>query len=107
MSLTGYITASLVLSPHVSLSNVDVSTVKMLSKLWDPELKNGAPVKKYGHRALEDIRESIEELVYYKERLWKVPSANVKGDNTAETKMEGDEKGEGLVEGVHGLKLED
>jgi hypothetical protein len=80
-----------------------VSTVKMLSKLWDPELKNGAPVKKYGHRALEDIRESIEELVYYKERLWKVPSAGATVDDTTK----GDGKGEVLVEGVKGLKLGD
>jgi oligoribonuclease len=65
---------------------VDVSTVKMLSKLWDPELKNGAPVTKYRHRALKDIRESIEELVYFKEHLWKIPaSTSAKGTNKVES----------------------
>jgi hypothetical protein len=44
----------------------------MLSKLWTPELKNASPAKKYEHRALGDIRESIMELKYYKEQLWKV-----------------------------------
>lgn len=84
----------------------DVSTVKMLSKLWDPELKSGAPVKKYGHRALEDIRESIEELVYYKERLWKVPSASAE-DTTTNDATAKVANGEVLVEGVKGLKLDD
>ena len=81
---------------------VDVSTVKMLSKLWDPELKNGAPVKKYGHRALEDIRESIEELVYYKEHLWKIPAnTSAKGTNKVES------NGDILAQDVKGLKLQD
>ena len=52
--------------------NEDVSTIKILAKIWSPELKNAAPVKKYGHRALEDIKESIGELQYYKEHLWKI-----------------------------------
>jgi len=70
----------------------------MLSKLWDPELKNGAPVKKYGHRALEDIRESIEELMYYKEHLWKIPR---KVDHKEER------NGDILAEHVKGLKLQE
>jgi hypothetical protein len=81
---------------------VDVSTVKMLSKLWDPELKNGSPVKKYGHRALEDIRESIEELVYYKEHLWRIPaSTSANGTNKVES------NGDILVQDVNGLKLQE
>ncbi len=50
----------------------DVSSIKILSKNWDPELKNGSPQKKYEHRALEDIKESIMELQYYKDNLWKI-----------------------------------
>ena len=82
---------------------VDVSTVKMLSKLWDPELKNGSPVKKYGHRALEDIRESIEELVYYKEHLWKIPRSLKVESSTHKEESNGDI----LAEDVKGLKLQD
>jgi oligoribonuclease (3'-5' exoribonuclease) len=51
---------------------VDVSSVKILSKMWSPELKAASPAKKYEHRALEDIKESIMELQYYKQHLWKV-----------------------------------
>ena len=50
----------------------DVSSIKILSTIWDPELKNGSPQKKYEHRALEDIKESIMELQYYKDNLWKI-----------------------------------
>jgi oligoribonuclease len=44
----------------------------MLSKIWTPQIIDASPAKKYEHRALEDIRESIMELKYYKEHLWKV-----------------------------------
>jgi oligoribonuclease len=36
-----------------------------------PELLKGAPGKAGSHRALDDIRESIEELRYYREALFK------------------------------------
>jgi oligoribonuclease len=39
--------------------------------MWSPELKAASPFKKYGHRALDDIKESIMELQYYKDTLWK------------------------------------
>jgi oligoribonuclease (3'-5' exoribonuclease) len=61
----------------------------MLSKMWNPELTSGSPVKKYEHRALEDIKESIQELVYYKEQLWKIPASKhdvEEGRLTAEVK---------------------
>ncbi|RUO39599.1 oligoribonuclease [Pseudidiomarina aestuarii] len=45
--------------------NLDVSTVKQLAKYWAPEIAAG--VQKQGaHTALADIRESIEELRYYR-----------------------------------------
>ena len=50
---------------------VDVSTVKELTKRWAPEAAKGAPEKKLNHRALDDIRESIAELRYYKETVFK------------------------------------
>ena len=50
---------------------VDVSTVKELVKRWSPEVAKGAPEKKLNHRALDDIRESIEELRYYRETVFK------------------------------------
>ncbi|KAI8833120.1 ribonuclease H-like domain-containing protein [Chytriomyces cf. hyalinus JEL632] len=51
---------------HLHYRLVDVSTVKELLARWNPELLDKAPRKKMSHRALDDIRESIEELRYYK-----------------------------------------
>ena len=48
--------------------NLDVSTVKELCKRWKPEIAK-AFIKKADHTALADIRESIEELKYYREHF--------------------------------------
>lgn len=48
--------------------NLDVSTLKELVKRWRPALSNGF-VKHGKHEALADIRESIEELRYYREHF--------------------------------------
>ncbi|MGI9603722.1 MAG: oligoribonuclease [Acidimicrobiales bacterium] len=50
--------------------SVDVSTLKELARRWRPDVLAGAPRKKGGHRALDDIRESLEELVYYRTALF-------------------------------------
>lgn len=46
--------------------SVDVSTVKELVRRWDPEALASAPQKATGHRAMDDIRESLEELRHYR-----------------------------------------
>ncbi len=48
--------------------NLDVSTLKILAQLWAPEVSAGHQ-KKSAHRALSDIRDSITELQYYREKL--------------------------------------
>ncbi len=53
------------LSEFLHYRTIDVSTVKELVKRWYPEAV--APQKKNAHRALDDIRESIEELRYYRQ----------------------------------------
>ena len=50
--------------------NLDVSTVKELCKRWQPEVAMGFE-KKADHTALADIRESIEELRYYRAHFFK------------------------------------
>jgi len=45
---------------------IDVSSIKELSRRWYPKAYHCAPQKTGGHRALADIRESIEELRYYR-----------------------------------------
>ncbi|WP_198541217.1 oligoribonuclease [Parafrankia soli] len=49
---------------------IDVSSIKELARRWYPRAYYAAPVKSGGHRALADIRESIEELRYYREILF-------------------------------------
>lgn len=50
--------------------NLDVSTVKELARRWAPDIAAGV-VKEGRHEALSDIRESIAELQYYRERLFR------------------------------------
>lgn len=47
---------------------VDVSSIKELARRWYPGL--AAPPKTEAHRALDDIRESIEELRYYRRHVF-------------------------------------
>jgi oligoribonuclease len=49
---------------------VDVSTVKELARRWYPRAYFNSPEKQGGHRALADIRESIEELRYYRQTVF-------------------------------------
>lgn len=50
---------------------IDVSTIKELIRRWQPELLDG--FKKQGtHLALDDIRESIEELRYYRSKIFTI-----------------------------------
>ncbi|HCS62449.1 MAG TPA: oligoribonuclease [Microbacterium sp.] len=50
--------------------NVDVSSVKELSRRWYPRVFFQAPAKDGGHRALADILESIRELQYYRQAVF-------------------------------------
>jgi len=50
--------------------SVDVSTVKELCRRWRPDVYKGAPEKKGGHRAMQDIKESVAELAYYRTALF-------------------------------------
>ena len=54
--------------------SVDVSTIKELCRRWYPDVLAGAPRKAGGHRALDDIRESIEELRYYRATVFSAPN---------------------------------
>lgn len=54
--------------------NLDVSTLKELVKRWQPKLLNGV-VKESKHLALADIKDSIAELVYYRQHFIKSESS--------------------------------
>jgi len=55
---------------HLHYRNIDVSTIKELSKQWFPKAYYQSPDKNGGHRALADILESIRELAYYRSAVF-------------------------------------
>jgi len=60
--------------------NLDVSTLKILAQHWAPEVANGF-VKESAHLALSDIRDSIEELAWYRDRLLDASVLELPGGN--------------------------
>ncbi|SME87888.1 oligoribonuclease [Pseudobacteriovorax antillogorgiicola] len=54
---------------HLHYRMIDVSTIKELAKRWYPDAPK-SPEKQNKHRALDDIRESIEELRFYRQCLF-------------------------------------
>jgi oligoribonuclease len=66
------------LDGYLHYRSVDVSSLKELCRRWYPEIYAKRPNKTEQHRALDDIRESIEELRYYREKLL-VPAATPPG----------------------------
>ena len=52
---------------------VDVSSIKELARRWYPRAYFASPLKHGGHRAMADIRESIQELQYYREAVFVPP----------------------------------
>ncbi|MFT5202530.1 MAG: oligoribonuclease [Candidatus Aldehydirespiratoraceae bacterium] len=60
---------------YLHYRSIDVSTLKELARRWHPEAMNSAPKKAGGHRALDDIRESLDELRHYRAALF-VSEAN-------------------------------
>jgi oligoribonuclease len=61
------------LEKHFHYRNLDVSTVKELCTRWAPDIAKGH-VKESTHLALADIRDSINELKYYRQTFLKVPA---------------------------------
>ena len=69
---------------HLHYRSVDVSSVKELARRWYPEASISRPPKAGAHRALNDIRESVKELAYYRQSFF-VPSS---GGNRATTPID-------------------
>lgn len=55
---------------HLHYRSVDVSTIKELVRRWYPELLANRNQKSGSHRALDDIRESVAELRFYREHVF-------------------------------------
>ncbi len=65
--------------------SVDVSTIKELSRRWYPEAVSGAPAKRGGHRAMDDITESVAELAYYRSAVFRAPAGAADGSSPPAT----------------------
>ena len=60
---------------YLHYRSVDVSTIKELCRRWYPGTAEAAPRKAGGHRALDDIRESVDELRYYRRSVFRDAAA--------------------------------
>ena len=56
------------LADYFHYRHLDVSTLKELASRWKPEMLKGFK-KQNTHLALDDIRESINELKFYREHF--------------------------------------
>ena len=59
-----------VIEEYLHYRSIDVSSVKELVKRWYPTVDSARPRGQGSHRALDDIRESVRELVYYREHVF-------------------------------------
>jgi oligoribonuclease len=67
------------LDEHLHYRMIDVSSMKELAKRWYPRVYQSQPDKGLAHRARADIRESIQELAYYRRTLF-VPAPGPTSD---------------------------
>ncbi len=58
------------LDAYLHYRMVDVSSIKELARRWYPRAYFASPAKRGGHRALADIKESVQELRYYREAVF-------------------------------------
>ncbi|KAI5637701.1 exonuclease domain-containing protein [Phthorimaea operculella] len=65
------------LNEYLHYRIIDVSTIKELVKRWYPKEFSKIPQKKFAHRTLDDILDSIEEMKYYKEHVFKNKDADL------------------------------
>ena len=59
------------LEQYFHYRHLDVSTLKELARRWAPEVANGF-TKQSSHLAMDDIRDSIDELAYYRDTMLKI-----------------------------------
>jgi oligoribonuclease len=70
------------LESYFHYRNVDVSTIKELARRWYPGAVASLPEKDSAHRALDDIQESIKELVHYRDTLFQPVEEKKQPDDT-------------------------
>jgi oligoribonuclease len=78
------------LDQHLHYRNIDVSSIKELTRRWYPRVYFQLPKKDGGHRALADILESIQELRYYRQTVMvPVPGPTTDQAKAASQNLEG------------------
>jgi oligoribonuclease len=86
---------------------VDVSSIKELARRWYPRAYFAAPEKHGGHRALADIRESVQELRYYREVVFvPQPGPSSEQARTVAARLGGVSGGEPAGDGSSGRAAE-
>jgi oligoribonuclease len=63
------------LDRYLHYRSIDVSSLKELCRRWYPEAYKKRPSKVESHRALDDIKESVAELRYYRDAIMRPPGA--------------------------------
>jgi oligoribonuclease len=86
------------LDAYLHYRMVDVSSIKELARRWFPRAYFASPAKHGGHRALADIRESVQELRYYREVVF-VPQP---GPDSATAREAAKRYAEPAAEGARG-----
>jgi oligoribonuclease len=78
------------LDQHLHYRNIDVSSIKELTRRWYPRVYFQLPKKDGGHRALADILESIQELRYYRQTVMvPIPGPTTDQAKAASQNLEG------------------
>jgi oligoribonuclease len=70
---------------HFHYRSIDVSTVKELVRRWYPQEFSNAPPKRFEHRTMSDIEESIKELEYYRTSVFKQPEDEKLSESRSQT----------------------
>ena len=66
---------------YLHYRSIDVSSVKELVKRWYPDIDVKRPRGQGSHRALDDIRESVREMKYYRDTVF-VEQVEIDGEST-------------------------
>lgn len=59
------------LNSYLHYRIIDVSTIKELAKRWYSSEYSRIPEKSFKHRSIDDLKESIDELKYYRDNIFK------------------------------------
>ncbi|MFM7063860.1 MAG: oligoribonuclease, partial [Actinomycetes bacterium] len=65
---------------YLHYRSIDVSTIKELGRRWYPDDYAGLGKGSSAHRAMDDIKESVDELAYWRERVFRPATPNVTTD---------------------------